>query len=80
MRTVLSPIAALLLGVAILVMGNGLQQTLLPVRASLEEFAPLQIGLMGSAYYLGFVFGCVRGGRMIQRVGHIRAFAALTAP
>ena len=30
MRTVLSPIAALLLGVAILVMGNGLQQTLLP--------------------------------------------------
>lgn len=79
MRTVLSPIAALLIAVAILVMGNGLQQTLLPVRASLEEFAPLQIGLMGSAYYLGFVFGCVRGGWLIQRVGHIRTFAALTA-
>jgi MFS family permease len=79
MRTVLSPISALLLAVAILVMGNGLQQTLLPVRASLESFAELQIGLMGSAYYLGFVLGCVRGGRMIQRVGHIRAFTALAA-
>ena len=79
MRTVLSPIAALLLSVAILVMGNGLQQTLLPVRASLESFAALEIGLMGSAYYLGFVLGCVRGGRLIQRVGHIRAFTALAA-
>lgn len=79
MRTVLSPIAALLLSVAILIMGNGLQQTLLPVRASLESFAPLEIGLMGSAYYLGFVLGCVRGGRLIQRVGHIRAFTALAA-
>ena len=79
MRSVLSPIAALLLSVAILIMGNGLQQTLLPVRASLEEFDALEIGLMGSAYYLGFVLGCVRGGRLIQRVGHVRAFAALTA-
>jgi MFS family permease len=34
---------------------------------------------MGSAYYLGFVLGCVRGGRLIQRVGHIRAFTALAA-
>jgi MFS family permease len=79
MRSVLSPISALLLSVAILIMGNGLQQTLLPVRASLENFDALEIGLMGSAYYLGFVVGCVRGGRLIQRVGHIRAFAALTA-
>ncbi len=79
MRTVLSPIAALLVSVAILVMGNGLQQTLLPVRASLESFGALEIGLMGSSYYLGFVLGCVRGGRLIQRVGHIRAFTALAA-
>lgn len=79
MRSVLSPIAALLLSVAILIMGNGLQQTLLPVRASIENFAALEIGLMGSAYYLGFAIGCLRGGRLIQRVGHIRAFTALTA-
>lgn len=79
MRTVLSPIAALLLSVAILIMGNGLQSTLLPVRASLEKFDALEIGLMGSAYYLGFVVGCLRGGRLIQRVGHVRAFTALAA-
>lgn len=79
MKAVLSPISALLLSIAILLMGNGLQQTLLPVRASLEAFDALEIGLMGSAYYLGFVLGCLRGGRLIQRVGHIRAFTALAS-
>lgn len=79
MRSVLSPVAALLLSVALLLMGNGLQQTLLPVRASLEAFDPLEIGLMGSGYYLGFVLGCLRSGRLIQRVGHIRSFTALAS-
>jgi len=78
-RILLPTIAALLLSVAILVTGNGLQWTLIPVRASLDGFAPLEIGLLGSAYYLGFALGCLLGGRVIQRVGHIRAFTALTA-
>ncbi|WP_207538205.1 MFS transporter [Sabulicella rubraurantiaca] len=79
MRALLSPISALLLSVAILIMGNGLQSTLLPVRASFEEFDPTEIGLQGSSYFLGFVVGCILGGRMIQRVGHIRTFAALAS-
>lgn len=79
MRTVLSPIAALLLSVAVLLTGGGLLGTLLPVRASLEAFQALEIGLMGSAYYLGFVLGCLRGARLIMRVGHIRAFTTLSA-
>ena len=52
-RTV-APFAALLLSVAILLMGNGLQGTLLPVRAQLEFFSTFDIGIMGSAYFLGF--------------------------
>lgn len=79
MNNVLSQIGALLLSVAILIMGNGLQSTLLPVRASFEAFDAIAIGLMGSAYYLGFVLGCLYGGRMVQRVGHIRAFTALAS-
>jgi MFS family permease len=79
MSALLSSVSSLLVAVAILIMGNGLQQVLLPVRASFEDFRPIDIGLMGSFYYLGFVLGCVYGGRAIQRVGHIRTFTALAS-
>ncbi|MEM7081862.1 MAG: MFS transporter [Pseudomonadota bacterium] len=75
----LAPVAALLFSVAILITGQGLQGTLLPVRANLEEFSALMVGIMGAAYFLGFTLGCVRGIDMIRKVGHIRVFAAMTA-
>lgn len=75
----LTPVAALLLGVAILLTGQGLQSTLLPVRAHLEAFSTLSIGLMGGAYFLGFTLGCMRGVRLVQKHGHVRVFAAMTA-
>lgn len=78
-RQALAPVAALLLSVAILLMGNGLQGTLLPVRASLEDFATLSIGIMGSLYYLGFAAGCVLGPYLLRHVGHIRSFTAMAA-
>jgi MFS family permease len=79
MRNVLPAISSLLFAVAILIMGNGLQSMLLPVRASFEKFDAIEIGVMGSSYYLGFVLGCIYGSRAIQRVGHIRTFTALSA-
>lgn len=75
----LSSVAPLLLGVAILLTGQGLQGTLLPVRANLEGFSTLSIGLMGGAYFFGFTLGCLRGSTLLRRVGHIRVFAAMTA-
>lgn len=75
----LSPVAPLLLGVAILLTGQGLQSTLLPVRADLESFSTLAIGLMGGAYFLGFTIGCLRGVRLVQKLGHVRVFAAMAA-
>ena len=79
MRAILPTVSALLIAVSILVSGNGLQWTLTPVRASILAFDPIEIGLLGSSYYLGFALGCILGGRVIQRVGHIRTFTALTA-
>ncbi len=64
---------------ALLLMGNGLQVTLLPVRAKLEGFTAIEIGVLGSAYFTGFALGCLRGPRMIRRAGHVRAFAAMVA-
>ncbi|WP_416896487.1 MAG: MFS transporter [Minwuia sp.] len=60
-------------------MGNGLQSTLLPLRAQIEAFGPLEIGILGSAYFVGFTLGCWRGAVIIRRAGHIRAFAAIVA-
>ncbi len=79
MFAALAPVAALLVSVAILFAGNGLQGTLLPLRAQIESFSPLSIGVMGSAYYAGFVAGCLIGPFAVRRAGHIRAFAALVA-
>lgn len=79
MKNALTPVAALLIGVAILLTGQGLLGTLLPVRAGLEDFSTLAIGIMGAVYFLGFTLGCVRGGELVKRVGHVRVFAAMTA-
>ncbi|HSN52416.1 MAG TPA: MFS transporter [Woeseiaceae bacterium] len=79
MKHALAPVAALLLGVSILLTGQGLQGTLLPVRAALEEFATVSIGIMGAAYFFGFTLGCLRGGELVRRVGHVRVFLAMTA-
>ena len=79
MKYALAPVAALLIGVAILMTGAGLQGTLLPVRASLENFSTFAIGVIGAAYFLGFTLGCLKGGELVKSVGHVRVFLAMTA-
>lgn len=79
MPSLLAPIAALLFSVALLQAGNGLQGTLLPVRADLESFSTFAIGILGSTYYAGFVGGCLLGPYLVKQVGHIRVFTAMAA-
>ncbi len=79
MIRVVGPIAALLVSISLLLMGNGLQGALLPVRASLEAFSSIDIGVMGSAYFVGFALGCYYGPHIVRRAGHIRTFAAMVA-
>jgi MFS family permease len=76
MGPTLAPVTALLIGVALLLAGHGLQLTLLPIRAELEGFSTFELGALGSAYYVGFVIGCLGGPYLVLRAGHIRAFAA----
>lgn len=75
MLSSLLPIGSLLLGTALLLLGNGLTTTLLALRGSLEGFGDLLLGLMGSAYFVGFLIGTWAVPPMIRRIGHIRAFA-----
>ena len=72
-------VAALLFSVAFLITGNGLQMMLLPIRGGEEGFSAVQLGLMGSGYYLGFVLGCLGTPLLLRRAGHIRTFAALVS-
>ncbi len=75
----LRPLIPLLIAAAILLGGNGLQGTLIALRGTQEGFTAASIGLMGTAYFAGFLIGCVAVVRILRAVGHIRAFAALAA-
>lgn len=79
MLRAISAILPLLLAAAILLAGNGLQGTLLAVRANLEGFQTPMIGVLMSAYFGGFVLGCRLNPTFIKSVGHIRTFLALAS-
>ncbi len=69
----------LFVGLTLLMIGNGLQGTLLSLRADIEGFDLTTTGLVMSLYYVGYVAGSVMAPKMLQRVGHIRVFAALAS-
>ncbi|NVJ97532.1 MAG: MFS transporter [Alphaproteobacteria bacterium] len=79
LRATLIGIAALLLGAGALNLGMGLQASLLGVRAGIEDFPTLLIGLVMSAYYAGFVAGSIYAPKVVARVGHIRTFSAFAS-
>jgi MFS family permease len=79
LASLIRPVTALLLGAAILLTGNGVQVALLPIRADLEGFSPLDLGILGTSYFGGLLAGCLLAPRIAGRVGHIRAFAAFTS-
>jgi len=73
-------IASLLLSVALLQSANGVFSSLLGVRLGIDpQFSASTAGLVLSGYFVGLVLGCLTCGRIIARVGHVRAFAALVS-
>ncbi len=79
MIQVLSSAWALMLGMLLLMVGNGLQGTLLGVRGEIEGFSTLQMSVVMSSYFVGFLGGSRMAPEMIRRVGHVRVFAALAS-
>ena len=77
MLQVLNKSWALLLGMMLLMVGNGLQGTLLGIRGALEGFSTFEMSIVMSAYFVGFLGGSRMAPEMIRRVGHVRVFAAL---
>lgn len=79
MIQVLGSAWALLLGMMLLMVGNGLQGTLLGVRGEIEGFSTFEMSIVMSCYFVGFLGGSRLAPEMIRRVGHVRVFAALAS-
>ncbi|MCX7565181.1 MFS transporter [Sulfitobacter sp. F26169L] len=79
MFQVLSSAWALLFGMFLLMVGNGMQGTLLGIRGQIEGFDTFMMSIVMSAYFVGFLGGSRLAPKMIRRVGHVRVFAALAS-
>ncbi len=77
MLKVLAQTWPLMVGVMLLMVGNGVQGTLLGIRGTLESFSTFEMSIVMSAYFLGFLIGSRLAPAMIRNVGHVRVFAAL---
>lgn len=75
----LGPIRSILWSVALLLMGNGLINTLLALKGTGEGFSSMMLGAIMSAYFVGFICGTWVSARLIKRMGHIRTFAFCAA-
>ncbi len=67
----------LLLGILLLMVGNGMQGTLLGIRGNIEGISTTEMSVVMAAYFGGFLLGSRVVPGMIQKVGHVRVFAAL---
>lgn len=79
MRHILSPVIFLLISFTITCTGLGIHNTLMGVRAALEDFPTIVLSLMTSLYYTGFIIGTKLTEKSISHVGHIRTYSALAA-
>lgn len=71
--------AALLGSVILLQLSSGAISPLDALGGIQQGFTRAQVGMLGSAHFLGFFIGCWWAPRLMGRVGHSRAFAAFAA-
>jgi len=79
MFTLLKTTWALFFGIAMIMLANGLQGSLIGIRASLEGYSSFTAGLIMTGYYAGFLAGAYFAPTRIKKVGHVRMFAAFAS-
>ena len=75
----LGPIAPVLLGLISAQIALGIMTPLIPLLLLRVGASSPEIGMVASAYYVGFLAGALLSDRIVMRVGHIRAFAVFAA-
>lgn len=78
MSDLIKPVAAIIFAISLVQLANGFLGTLVSLRVGGPEFGPQTVGPIMAAYYVGYSIGAMSTGDLIQRVGHIRAFAAFS--
>jgi MFS family permease len=69
-------IGTLIIATSLIQLANGFFGTFISLRVAIEDFGPTLSGLVLSSYFAGFTLGALCCERIIERVGHIRAYAA----
>jgi MFS family permease len=69
-------IGTLIIATSIVQLANGFFGTFISLRVAIEDFGAIMSGFVLSSYFAGFTLGALGSGRIIERVGHIRAYAA----
>jgi len=77
MTKVFSGVWPLLLGIVLIMLGNGMHFTLIGLRGGIEGFSAAELAIVTSGYFVGFLSGARFSPLLIRRVGHVRVFAAL---
>jgi len=69
----------LLLGIGLLSLANGLQGSLVGIRAAAEQFSATSTGIIMSGYAAGLLCSAFLTPRVVGRVGHVRVFVAFAS-
>ncbi len=69
-------IGTLIIATSAIQLANGFFGTFISLRVAIENFDATMAGLVLSSYFIGFTLGATRCGGIIERIGHIRAYAA----
>ena len=70
---------ALFLGIGIMMIAHGLQMQIMGIRSVFEGFSVLTTGFIMSGYFVGYFIGSKTTPNLVQKVGHIRVFAAFAS-
>lgn len=76
-RAIGAQIGTLVIATSVIQLANGFFGTFIALRVVAEDFEATMAGLVLSSYFAGFTVGASYSGRLIERFGHIRVYAAL---
>jgi MFS family permease len=79
MLPILTSVSSIFVAVLLFMLGNSLLAITLPLKMEAAGVANELTGVVMAAYFAGLLAGCIYGKTLIFRVGHIRAFAGLSA-
>ena len=70
---------ALFIGIGTIMIAHGLQMQLMGIRSVVEDFSVITTGIFMSGYFMGYFLGSNTTPKLVQKVGHIRVFAAFAS-